>query len=120
MHLFRRCSRLRIERLDILDKRTQQLLFGPDVRASEVVYYNLGVTEAQMDGFEKRSFDSNPDTTYFVRLSPSQAHGREAFAIGLSPTLPIGRREQIRSELARSPLVLRVYHDVVPKEIPAP
>jgi hypothetical protein len=93
---------------------------GTQVQASEVVYYNLGVTEAQMEGFEKGSFDSNPDTTYFVRLPASEAHGHNGFAIGLIPSLPKGRREQIRAELARSPLVFHVYHDIVPKDIPAP
>jgi hypothetical protein len=98
----------------------KQVVFGPDVRASEVVYYNLGVTEAQMENFERGFFDSNPYATYFVRLSSLQAHGHDGFAIGLSPSLSKARREQIRSELVRSPLIFQVYHDVVPKDIPAP
>lgn len=97
-----------------------QVLFGQGTRASEVVYYNLGVTEAQMEIFEKRVFDSSRYTTYLVRLSPSQAHGHDAFVVGLVPSLSRERREQIRSVLALSPLVFHVYHDIAPKDVPAP
>jgi len=102
--------------------------FGPVFQASEFVYYNLGFTEAQMEGFQRASlyqpagvgFDLKPGITYCLRLSPSQAHGHDAFAIGISESLPQIRRDQLRSLLARSPLVFRVYHDVAPKNISAP
>lgn len=97
-----------------------QVLYDASAQASEVVYYNLGVSEAQMESFERASFDTNRDTTYFVRLLPSQAHGHNAFAIGLIPSVPRARRKQIRSALSQSPLVFRVYHNVAPKDIPAP
>ena len=93
---------------------------GVGSQASEVVYYIPGVTQAQMESFERGAFDSNADTSYFVRLSPSQAYGHDAFAIGLSPSVSEVRRKQIRLALSQSPLVFRVYDDVAPRDIPAP
>jgi hypothetical protein len=103
---------------------------GPAVRAGEVVYYNVGVTDAQMESFQRASlyrsradgqgFDFKPGITYFLHLSPSQAHGHDGFAIGISPSLPQNSRDQLRSTLAQSPLVFRVFHDTAPKDIPDP
>ena len=103
---------------------------GPDVQASEVVYYNLGVTHAQMESFERTSlhqaradglgFDFKPGITYYLGLLPSQAHGHNAFAIGISPSLPKSSRDQLRSTLAQSSLVFRVFDDKAPKDIPVP
>jgi hypothetical protein len=103
--------------------------FGPAVQAAEVVYYNLGVTDSQMESFERSAlyqpradgagFDFKSGITYFLRLSPSQAHGRDAFAIGIEPALR-KRRDQLRSLLTQSPVVFRVYDDIAPKDIPAP
>ena len=104
--------------------------FGPHVQAGEVVYYNLGVTNAEMESFQTASLyqaraggaglEFKPGITYFLRLSPSQAHGHDAFAIGISPSLPRDQRGQLRSLIAQSPLVFRVYHDKAPQDIPAP
>jgi len=103
--------------------------FGPDVQASEVVYYNLGVTDAQMESFQRTSlyqrradgagFDFKPGITYFLRLLPSQAHGHDAFAVGINPSHPQDR-DQLRSLLAQSPLIFGIYHDIAPKDIPVP
>ena len=108
----------------------QMQMFGPEVRAGEVVYYNLGVADAEIESFQQeslyqaradgRGFDFKPGITYFLRLTPSQAHGHDGFAIGLSQSLPQKSREQLRSSLGESPLVFRVYHDTAPKDIPVP
>jgi hypothetical protein len=104
--------------------------FGPNVQASEVVYYNLGVTNVEMESFQRASLyqaradggglEFKPGITYFLRLLPSQAHGHDAFAIGISPSLPQDRRGRLRSLIAQSPLVFHVYDDKAPKDIPAP
>lgn len=104
--------------------------FGPGVQAGEVVYYKLGVTDAQTESFQRTSlyhqradgagFDFKPGITSFMRLSPSQAHGHNGFAIGISPSLPQDDRDQLRSLLTQSPLVFRIYHDIAPEDIPAP
>jgi hypothetical protein len=104
--------------------------FGPNIQAGEIVYYNLGVTNAERESFQRASlyqaradgagFEFKPGITYFLRLSPSQAHGHDAFAIGINPSLPQDRRGQLRSLIAQSPLVFRVYDDRAPKDIPAP
>jgi len=103
---------------------------GPDIQAGEVVYYTLGATNAQMEKFQRTSlyseradgagFDFKPGITSFLRLSPSQAHGHNGFAISISPSLPQDYRDELRSMLAQSPLVFRIYHDIAPKDIPAP
>jgi len=104
--------------------------FGPNVPAGEVVYYNLGVTNAERESFQRASLyqaradgaglEFKPGITYCLRLSPSQAHGHDAFAIGISPSLPQDRRVQLRSLIAQSSLVFHVYDDIAPKDIPAP
>jgi hypothetical protein len=104
--------------------------FGPNVQAGEVVYFNLGVTNAEMESFQRASLyqaradgaglEFKPGISYFLRLLPSQAHGHDAFAIGISSSLPQDRRGQLRSLIAQSPLVFRVYDDKAPKDIPAP
>jgi uncharacterized integral membrane protein len=104
--------------------------FGPDVRAGEVVYFNLGVAEAQIESFQEESLyqarsdgrgrDFRPGITYFLSLAPSQAHGHRGFAIGISLSLPSDRREELKSLIAKSPLVFRVFDDVAPRDIPSP
>jgi hypothetical protein len=99
--------------------------FGPKAKApvetNEIVYYKPGVTKAQMKSFEQAVLHRNqpdgtglqlsPGISYFRRLGPSQAHGHDGFAIGISPWMSNDTRTQLRISLAESPLVFGVLHD---------
>jgi len=91
------------------------------VESNEVVYYKPGVTKAQMKSFEQAMFYQgshlNPGITYFRRLEQAQAHGHYGFAIGVGG-LP--NREQLRTSLAESPLVLGILHDQALDDVPVP
>jgi hypothetical protein len=95
---------------------------GPAVKMSLVVYYKQGVTDDQMESFEGQTLDrsrSGP-VVEFLRLLPSQADGHDGFAIRLDHKLPRAERERLRSAIAGSPLVARVYEDVSPDSISRP
>ena len=102
--------------------------FGPDVVASEVVYFDLGATEAEIEEFQRaalyvirgRGFDLKPGITSFMTLLPSQAYGHNGFAITLSSSLPDRQREELRATFSASRLVFRVYDDTAPDDIPPP
>jgi len=108
--------------------RPLQTIAGPDVRVGQVVYYKFGVTSAQMERFQQAVLDQPrqdgkgrdflPGITYFWRLGPSQGHGHDGFAIGISPTMPKSARSRLRASLAQSPLVFGVYHDMAPDKVP--
>jgi hypothetical protein len=107
-----------------------QRIAGADVQVGEVVYYKSGVTNAQMESFQQavldqpradgKGSDLMPGITYFWKLGPSQAHGHDGFAIGISPSMPKINRDRLRASLAQSPLVFDVYHDIAPGEVPVP
>jgi hypothetical protein len=104
--------------------------FGPDARASLVVYYQFGATKAQIDEFEdtklfqarneNRGRDLRWGIREFSRLAPTYAHGHDGFSLVLDPAMGYAQRESLVSVLKDSPLVFRVYRDIVPLAIPDP
>jgi hypothetical protein len=99
------------------------------VEGNEIVYYKPGVTKAQMKSFEQAVLyrprpdgtgsNLSPSITYFRRLGPSQAHGHDGFAIGISPGMSRSARTKLRIALAQSPLVFGVFHDEALDDVPA-
>jgi hypothetical protein len=98
------------------------------VEANEIVYYKPGVTKTQMESFEQavlyrpqpdgKGPQLGPGITYFRRLGPSQAHGHDGFAIGISPWMSNNARTRLRIALAESELVSGVLHDRTPEDVP--
>jgi hypothetical protein len=105
-------------------------IFGPKVKAGEIVYYKSSVTDAQRESFEQSVlYDRQPDgkksdfipgITYFARLGPLQARGHDGFAIGVSPNMSRSALVKLRISLAQSPLVFGVFHDKAPDDVPIP
>jgi hypothetical protein len=104
--------------------------FGPDVPSNLVIYYKLGTTKAQMDAFEEnqlyqprkdnRGKDMRFGIQEYLRLAPFEAHGHDAFALDLAPSMTQEQRDALKASLSNSSVVFAVYSDVAPLAIPDP
>lgn len=99
--------------------------FGPDVMADVVILFQQGTTPDQIDEFHKTVLQP-PDSSDRHALGVSaieeylrlpKVHGFEAVFLQLRSDLkPIDRKFFIQ-EILRSPIVHRVFEDVVPSQI---
>ncbi len=104
--------------------------FGPDVRSSLVVYYETGASQKEISHFQDVQLyqtrpdghgkDLKPGIRTFLRLIPSHDHGHYGFALNLDPRMRPEERESLISSLSTSPLVFKVFRDVIPNSIPDP
>ncbi|HKO42110.1 MAG TPA: hypothetical protein VJU84_02380 [Pyrinomonadaceae bacterium] len=98
---------------------------GPDVKASVVIYFNLGVSNKQVDDFWQEVL-SKPDPAGrghyhrngvgdIGRITPVQGH--EGISISFLPDATEQVREEVIKDIEASPLVYKVLRDVAPAEI---
>src|SRR5258708_37288734 len=103
-----------------LFRQDKMLPIGVGVQASLVIYFKVGTSEEQINGFSKEVL-SRPDpqgrgvynpegVRTFLRLSAVEGH--EAIAITFFPNASAEQREKLKSCVTASPLVYKGLENV--------
>src|SRR6266849_912135 len=111
---------------DANDKKDEKMVrFGPDVKYSFVVYFNKGVTNAQVESFlaekiseertDQRGHSFRKGICEYLRLGALQGH--EAFAIRICDGTADLERKEIESKIRASAIIYKVLKDTVPAEV---
>ena len=95
---------------------------GPDVKADLVLFFKTGVTDEQIYTFvqetignrAERGYDSLPGMRETLAVS---VDGHPGYAIRFFPDATEAQRNNVRSRIDSSPLVLKVFENVVPDDI---
>jgi hypothetical protein len=99
---------------------------GPDVRASMVIYYNVGVSEDQINHFLQNVI-GRPDTQgkgHYMREGIGMSlrvypplEDREATAVTFSGRVTQAQRDEIKRDVISSPIVYKVLENVAPADV---
>lgn len=98
---------------------------GPEVKASLVIYFNSGVTNAQVNTFWKEVL-SRPDPAakgYYHRKGvgdigrTSSVQGHEGISISFFPDATKEEREEVIHDIISSPIVYKVLRDIAPADV---
>lgn len=125
-----------IETLKKLDKVAWQheppmRTFGPDQRASLVIYYRPGTTDQQIEDFVEHRLENYPSKvhdgkdfpeflTEYLALIPSQANGFDGSALTFKPGAHGVAVDSFVSMVQSDPRVERVFRDISPDAIHLP
>ena len=97
---------------------------GPEVPASLVVYFKIGVTQAQIRAFSKEVL-SRPDPEGRGEYQPPgvqstllvSTQGHEGYAITFFPNATDQQRRSLRDTIKASPIVYKVLENVSPADV---
>ncbi len=88
---------------------------GPHERTNLVVFFKKGTTNDQIEEFDKNTLNLDVQPIAFIfRVVNSDFVG---VGINFSTEATPEQREQLKKNIKESPIVYKVYEDVVPKEI---
>jgi hypothetical protein len=118
-----------LTKLDRVAWRHEQMVrFGPDQKASAVIYFRKQVTDQQIEDFNRSvlmvptvSQHDGPDYPPFVsdyaRLVPMQANGYDAVSISFFDKSPADKVAAYLERIKADSRVERVFFDVAPDSI---
>jgi len=89
--------------------------FGPDQKATVVVYFRPGTTDRQIEEFASSLENDNQSLLrVYLRLTPSQANGHEAVALTLNEDASPEQVAQYVQRIERDRRVEKTYRDTAP------
>ncbi len=98
---------------------------GPEVKASLVIYFKVGVADEQIDDFwhnvlsrphpQGRGYYHRTGVSETMRLLPVQGH--EGIAITFSEDATQGQRYEVKQDINSSPIVYKVLENVAPNDV---
>ena len=94
--------------------------FGPDQKATVVVYFRRGTTDTQIEEFASSLVKDTTEHSLlreYSRLTPSQANGYEAVAVTLSEDASPEQITQYIERIEHDSRVEKAYRDVAPTAI---
>jgi hypothetical protein len=105
--------------------------FGPDQRASLVIYYRSGTTDQQIEDFVEHKLENYPSkvhdgtdlpdfVTEYLALIPSQANGFDGSALTFKPGAHGAAVDSFISMVQSDPRVARIFRDTPPDAIHLP
>jgi ketosteroid isomerase-like protein len=107
------------------DERDKMVRVGPDVKASLVIYFKVGVTGEQIEAFslrylhgaidERRGTPLREGICEFLRLFPLQSH--DAIAIQFCESAGEEQRRTIKAAILSSSVVYKVLENVAPADV---
>lgn len=107
-------------------EKEKMVPFGPDVKASLVIYFKKGVGDDEIDHFVKTVL-SKPDRHgrgYYSRdgvrdvlivYPPVQDH--EGYAVTFFPDATQAQREELKAAVQASPIVYKLLENIAPAEV---
>lgn len=117
-------------KLDRVAWRHERMVpFGPDQKASAVIYFRKGVTRQQVSEFDSSVLEEPTQKApghahpafvlVYLRLLPMQANGHEAIALTFSPNTPSDKLNAYLAKIKADNRVENVYLDTSPDSIRA-
>jgi hypothetical protein len=91
--------------------------FGPDQKASLVIYFRRGTTSEQIEEFHSSVLAGTAESIY-LGLGPSQANGREGIALTFSGDTRPEQVSRYIEKIEHDARVEKVYRDIAPSAIP--
>lgn len=89
--------------------------FGQDHRSSLVVFFKIGTTHEQIEAFNN---DVVNVETYALALRYRLSNGKfVGVAVDFSTKTSTEQREELKKKVQESPIVHKIYENVIPKEI---
>lgn len=96
---------------------------GPDVKTNLVIFFNVDATHDQIENFWQETLSTKSKQGHWprdgisqiLRLLPVQEH--EGIAVTFFPNATPAQREEIKARVKSSPLVYKVFEDVIPQDI---
>jgi hypothetical protein len=119
-------------RFDLIASNHEKMVrFGLDVPASLVIYFNPGVSSAEIEQFSSTILhrpyvpgygqDLAPGICSYLRVGGFQsAHGLEGIAISFCNSSSSGQRDTLKANVEASPLVYGMYENVAPDQVRMP
>jgi hypothetical protein len=92
--------------------------FGPDQKATIVIYFKRGITDEQIEEFRSSMLTGIEERTEYLRLLPDQAHGHEGVALTLSRDASPEQVTRYVKKIEGDSRVEKVYRDIAPTDVP--
>ena len=94
------------------------VVFGPDHKATLVIYFRRGTTDDQIEAFRSSMVKGMEERTEYLRLLPDQANGHEGVALTFSKDTSSEQVTRYVKTIEGDSCVEKVYRDIAPSAIP--
>jgi hypothetical protein len=90
---------------------------GPDQKASLVIYFRRGTTDAQIEEFRSSVLTGTAEQPEYLRLLPNQANGHEGVALTFTTDSNAEQLSRYIEAIENDNRVEKVYRDIAPTAI---